>query len=83
LGVAEKVISKLKIILSNQDMSLRNSTYLYFMTDRSGRLNSSLFNSFDRVFSSAFASTGSSTGSGGGFSSGGGGGGGGGGAGAF
>ena len=82
LGVAEKVISKLKIILSNQDMSLRNSTYLYFMTDRSGRLNSSLFNSFDRVFSSAFASTGSSTGSGGGFSSGGGGGGGGG-AGAF
>ena len=84
LGVAEKVISKLKIILTNQDMSLRNSTYLYFMTDRSGRLNSSMFNSFDRVFSSAFVSTGSSTGSGGGFSSGGGGGGGGGGgAGAF
>ena len=86
LGVAEKVISKLKIILSNQDMSLSNSTYLFFMTDRSGRLNSSLFNSFDKVFSSAFAntSTKSSTGSGGGFSSGGGGGGGGGGgAGAF
>jgi uncharacterized membrane protein len=85
LGVAEKVISKLKIILSNQNMALTNSTYLFFMTDKSGRLNSSLFNSFDRVFSSAFASTstGSSTGSGGGFSSGGGGGGGGGGAGAF
>ncbi len=55
LGVAEKVISKLKIILSNQNMSLTNSTYLFFMTDKSGRLNSSLFNSFDRVFSSAFA----------------------------
>ena len=86
LGVAEKVISKLKIILINQDMSLRNSTYLFFMTDRGGRLNSNLFNSFDKVFSSAFANTNpkSSTGSGGGFSSGGGGGGGGGGgAGAF
>jgi uncharacterized membrane protein len=56
------------------------------MTDRGGRLNSNLFNSFDKVFSSAFANTNpkSSTCSGGGFSSGGGGGGGGGGgAGAF
>ncbi|MBE3127603.1 MAG: DUF2207 domain-containing protein [Candidatus Atribacteria bacterium] len=86
LGVADKVISKLKLVLSNQDISLTNSTYLYTMTDSSGRLNSSMFKSFDTVFSSAFASTstGSSTGSGGGFSSGGGGGGGGGGgAGAF
>ena len=82
LGVAEKVISKLRLVLSGQNMSLRNSTYLYCMTDRSGRLNNSMFRSFDRVFSSAFASAGSSTGSGGGFSSGGGGGGGGG-AGAF
>ncbi|MBE3092615.1 MAG: DUF2207 domain-containing protein [Chloroflexi bacterium] len=84
LGVADKVISKLKLVLSNQDISLTNSTYLYTMTDSSGRLNSSMFKSFDTVFSSAFASTstGSSTGSGGGFSSGGGGGGGGG-AGAF
>jgi len=83
LGVADKVISKLKLVLSNQDISLTNSTYLYCMTDRSGRLNSSMFKSFDTVFSSAFATTSSSTGSGGGFSSGGGGGGGGGGAGAF
>ena len=83
LGVADKVISKLKLVISNQDFSLGNSTYLYFMTDRSGRLNSSMFKSFDTVFSSAFATTSSSTGSGGGFSSGGGGGGGGGGAGAF
>ena len=83
LGVAEKVISKLKLALSSQDISLRNSTYLYCMTDRSGRLNNSMFRSFDKVFSSAFATTSSSTGSGGGFSSGGGGGGGGGGAGAF
>jgi len=82
LGVADKVISKLKLVLSNQDISLTNSTYLYSMTDRSGRLNSSMFKSFDTVFSSAFATTSSSTGSGGGFSSGGGGGGGGG-AGAF
>ena len=83
LGVADKVISKLKLILSNQDISLRNSTYLYCITDRGGRLNNSMFRSFDKVFTSAFASTSSSTGSGGGFSSGGGGGGGGGGAGAF
>jgi len=84
LGVAEKVISKLKLVLGSQDISFRNSTYLYCMTDRSGRLNSSMFRSFDTVFSSAFATTSSSTGSGGGFSSGGGGGGGGGGgAGAF
>jgi uncharacterized membrane protein len=83
LGVADKVISKLKLALSSQDISLRNSTYLYCMTDRSGRLNNSMFKSFDRVFTSAFASATASTGSGGGFSSGGGGGGGGGGAGAF
>ena len=83
LGVADKVISKLKLILRNQDISLRNSTYLYCMTDRSGRINNSMFRSFDKVFASAFATTSSSTGSGGGFSSGGGGGGGGGGAGAF
>ncbi|MBA3063515.1 MAG: DUF2207 domain-containing protein [Atribacteria sp.] len=83
LGVADKVISKLKLVLSNQDISLRNSTYLYCMTDRSGRLNNSIFRSFDTVFTSAFATTSSSTGSGGGFSSGGGGGGGSGGAGAF
>jgi uncharacterized membrane protein len=60
-----------------------NSTYLYCMTDRSGRINNSMFRSFDKVFTSAFATTSSSTGSGGGFSGGGGGGGGGGGAGAF
>jgi len=83
LGVADKVISKLKLVLSKQDMSLRNSTYLYCMTDRSGSLNNSMFRSFDKVFTSAFATTSSSTGSGGGFSSGGGGGGGGGGAGVF
>ncbi len=83
LGVADKVISKLKLVLSSQDISLRNSTYLYCMTDRSGRLNNSMFRSFDKVFTSAFASATASTGSGGGFSSGGGGGGGGGGAGAF
>lgn len=83
LGVADKVISKLKLALSNQDISLRNSTYLYCMTDRNGRLNNSMFRSFDKVFTSAFASATASTGSGGGFSSGGGGGGGGGGAGAF
>lgn len=83
LGVADKVISKLKLALSSQDISLRNSTYLYCMTDRSGRLNNSMFRSFDKVFTSAFASATASTGSGGGFSSGGGGGGGGGGAGAF
>jgi uncharacterized membrane protein len=83
LGVADKVISKLKLALSSQNISLRNSTYLYCMTDRSGRLNNSMFRSFDKVFTSAFASATASTGSGGGFSSGGGGGGGGGGAGAF
>jgi uncharacterized membrane protein len=83
LGVADKVISKLKLALSRQDISLRNSTYLYCMTDRNGRLNNSMFRSFDKVFTSAFASATASTGSGGGFSSGGGGGGGGGGAGAF
>jgi uncharacterized membrane protein len=83
LGVADKVISKLKLVLSSQDISLRNSTYLYCMTDRSGRINNSMFKSFDKVFTSAFASATASTGSGGGFSSGGGGGGGGGGAGAF
>jgi len=83
LGVADKVISKLKLVLSDQDISLRNSTYLYCMTDRSGRINNSMFRSFDKVFTSAFATTSSSTGSGGGFSGGGGGGGGGGGAGAF
>jgi len=83
LGVADKVISKLKLVLSSQDISLKNSTYLYCMTDRSGRINNSMFRSFDKVFASAFATTSSSTGSGGGFSSGGGGGGGGGGAGAF
>ncbi len=83
LGIADKVISKLKLVLSDQDVSLRNSTYLYYMTDRSGRLNNSMFKSFDKVFTSAFASATASTGSGGGFSSGGGGGGGGGGAGAF
>ncbi len=83
LGVADKVISKLKLVLSNQDISLRNSTYLYCMTDRNGRINNSMFRSFDKVFTSAFATASSSTGSGGGFSSGGGGGGGGGGAGAF
>ena len=83
LGVADKVISKLKLVLSSQDISLRNSTYLYCMTDRSGRINNSMFRSFDKVFTSAFASATASTGSGGGFSSGGGGGGGGGGAGAF
>ncbi len=83
LGVAAKVISKLRLVLSEQNLTLRNTTYLYYMTDRSGRLNNSMFRSFDRVFSSAFVSARSSTGSGGGFSSGGGGGGGGGGAGAF
>jgi len=83
LGVAEKVISRLKVVLGNQDISFRNSTYLYAMTDRSGNLNSGMFKSFNKSFSSAFVSTSSSSGGGGGFSSGGGGGGGGGGAGAF
>jgi len=84
LGVAEKVISRLKVVLTNQDISFRNSTYLYTMTDRNGNLNSSMFKSFNKTFSSAFVSAStSSTGGGGGFSSGGGGGGGGGGAGAF
>ena len=82
LGVAEKVISRLKVVLGNQDISFRNSTYLYAMTDRSGNLNSGMFKSFNKSFSSAFVSTSSSSGGGGGFSSGGGGGGGGG-AGAF
>ncbi|MEA2021734.1 MAG: DUF2207 domain-containing protein [Candidatus Caldatribacteriota bacterium] len=83
LGVAEKVISRLKVVLRDQDISFRNSTYLYAMTDRSGNLNSGMFKSFNKSFSSAFVSTSSSSGGGGGFSSGGGGGGGGGGAGAF
>jgi len=84
LGVAEKVISRLKVVLANQDISFRNSTYLYAMTDRGGNLNSGMFKSFNKSFSSAFVSTSSSSrGGGGGFSSGGGGGGGGGGAGAF
>jgi len=84
LGVAEKVISRLKVVLGNQDISFRNSTYLYAMTDRSGNLNSGMFKSFNKSFSSAFVSaSSSSSGGGGGFSSGGGGGGGGGGAGAF
>jgi uncharacterized membrane protein len=74
LGVADKVISKLKLVLSDQDIYLRNSTYLYCMTDRSGRLNNSMFRSFDKVFTSAFTTASSSTGSGGGFSYGGGGG---------
>ena len=76
LGVAEKVISRLKVALKNQDLSFQNSTYLYAMTDRSGNLNSSMFKSFNKSFSSAFVSTSSSSsGGGGGFSSGGGGGG--------
>jgi len=84
LGVAEKVISRLKVVLANQDISFRNSTYLYAMTDRGGNLNSGMFKSFNKSFSSAFVSaSSSSSGGGGGFSSGGGGGGGGGGAGAF
>lgn len=66
LGVADKVISKLKLVLSNQDISLRNSTYLCCMTDRNGRLNSGMFRSFNTVLSSAFATASSSTGSGGG-----------------
>jgi hypothetical protein len=69
LGVADKVISKLKIVLKNQDVALRNSTYLYCMTNRNGKLNNSMFRSFDKVFNSAFASASSSSGSGGGFSS--------------
>ena len=83
LGVAEKVISRLKVALGDQNISFRNSTYLYAMTDRRGNLNNRMFKSFNKSFSSAFISTSSSSGGGGGFSSGGGGGGGGGGAGAF
>jgi len=84
LGIAEKVISQLRIVLKNQDITLGNSTYLFHMTDSKGRINSNMFKSFHNSFSSAFVrTTTASTGSGGGFSSGGGGGGGGGGAGAF
>ncbi|GAB4112896.1 MAG: DUF2207 domain-containing protein [Candidatus Caldatribacteriota bacterium] len=84
LGIAEKVISQLRIVLSNQNITMGNSTYLFHMTDSRGKINSSMFKSFHNTFSTAFIqATAASTGSGGGFSSGGGGGGGGGGAGAF
>ena len=88
LGVAEKVIAKLRPILAAQNITMNNSVILYHMTSGSGQLNAASFRSFDRAFSSAFSHAAPSTGSGGGFSSGGGsrgggGGGGGGGAGAF
>jgi len=83
LGIAEKVISKLRVVLADQNINLRNSALLYHMTDRHGQLNASVFRSFDKAFSNSLVRTTSSKGSGGGFSSGGGRGGGGGGAGAF
>jgi uncharacterized membrane protein len=84
LGIAEKVISKLRPVLANQNINMSNSAFLYHMTNRSGQLNASVFRSFDKTFSGTFVRLSPSTGSGGGFSSGGGGGGGGGGgAGAF
>ena len=83
LGIAEKVISKLRVVLADQNINVRNSVLLYHMTDRNGQLNASVFRSFDKSFSNSMIRTSPSKGSGGGFSSGGGGGGGGGGAGAF
>ena len=86
LGVAEKVIAKLRPILAAQNITMNNSTILYHLTGGTGQLNAASFRSFDKAFSSAFSYKAPSTGSGGGFSSGGGsssGGGGGGGAGAF
>jgi len=83
LGVANKVISRLRVVLSDQQLSFRNSTYLYAMTDRNGQVNTRMFSSFSKSFKSAFVTASPSSGGGGGFSSGGGGGGGGGGAGAF
>jgi len=86
LGIAEKVISKLRPVLADQNINMRNSAFLYHMTSRNGQLNASVFRSFDKSFSNSFVRVSPSTGSGGGFSSGGGrggGGGGGGGAGAF
>ena len=83
LGIADKVISKLRVVLADQNINMRNSVLLYHMTDRSGQLNASVFRSFDKAFSSSLVRTSPSKGSGGGFSSGGGRGGGGGGAGAF
>lgn len=83
LGIAERVISKLRVVLADQNINMRNSALLYHMTDRNGQLNASVFRSFDKAFSSSLVRTSPSKGSGGGFSSGGGRGGGGGGAGAF
>ncbi len=83
LGIAEKVISKLRVALADQNINMGNSALLYNMTDRSGQLNASMFRSFDKAFSSSMVRTSPSKGSGGGFSSGGGRGGGGGGSGAF
>ena len=83
LGIAEKVISKLRVVLADQNINMRNSALLYHMTDRNGHLNASVFRSFDKAFSHSLVRTSTSKGSGGGFSSGGGRGGGGGGAGAF
>jgi len=83
LGIAEKVISRLKVVLANQEISYTHATYIHAMTDSRGNLNSGMFNSFNKSFSAAFATVSASSGGGGGFSSGGGGGGGGGGAGAF
>ncbi len=79
LGIAEKVIAKLRPVLANQDINVRNSALLYHMTSQNGQLNATTFRSFDRAFSNAFVQVKPSTGSGGGFSSGGGRGGGGGG----
>ena len=83
LGIAEKVISKLRLVLADQSINIRNSAFLYHLTNQHGQLNTTVFRSFDKAFSNAFVRASSSTGSGGGFSSGGGRGGGGGGAGAF
>jgi uncharacterized membrane protein len=83
LGIADKVISKLRVVLADQNINMRNSVLLYHMTDRNGQLNASVFRSFDKAFSNSLVRTSPSKGSGGGFSSGGGRGGGGGGAGAF
>ena len=76
LGIAEKVISRLKVVLANQEISYTHATYIHAMTDSRGNLNSGMFNSFNKSFSAAFATVSASSGGGGGFSSGGGGGGG-------
>ena len=65
LGVAEKVIAKLRPILAAQNITMNNSTILYHLTGGTGQLNATSFRSFDKAFSSAFSYKAPSTGSGG------------------